>query len=96
MLSDFLASIMNHPFPGPGKSFVVKIRNDKNKNQTDLQFTRPDDSDSQLDHVWIFNINSIILIMNINFFLQKKGGYRFIIKCNGRTKYCVNILLYVN
>ena len=50
MLNLFLNSVLGSPFPSPGESFEVCVDSD-NPQSSRWRFTRPDDSDSQLDHV---------------------------------------------
>lgn len=44
-ITEFLDTILQHRFPNPGETFEVKILN------SSTLFTRPNDSDSQLEHV---------------------------------------------
>ena len=46
----FLKSVLAHPLPEPGQTFVVRAFT-KDGQRKELQFTRPDDSDYQLGRV---------------------------------------------
>lgn len=45
-LTRFVSSILEHPFPAPGTTFEVNTLGESTR------FTRPNDSDSQLEHVY--------------------------------------------
>jgi hypothetical protein len=48
-LTAFVDSVLQQPFPGPGESFLVSLK--KDNGLASFQFTRPNDSDSLLEHV---------------------------------------------
>ena len=48
-LTAFVDSVLQQPFPKPGASFSVTLK--KDLGETSFRFTRPNDSDSLLEHV---------------------------------------------
>lgn len=44
-LTQFVASILQHPFPAPSETFEVKVLGEATR------FMRPNEGDSQLEHV---------------------------------------------
>lgn len=56
----FLKSVLAHPLPEPGQTFVVRAFT-KDGQRKELQFTRPDDSDYQLGR---FNIEPLFLSLS--------------------------------
>mmetsp|Transcript_18400 Transcript_18400/g.71098 ORF Transcript_18400/g.71098 Transcript_18400/m.71098 type:complete len:729 (-) Transcript_18400:243-2429(-) len=60
MLKLFLESVLETEFPKPGASFEVKMETSGSQMQHS-RFTRPDDSDSQLEHV---DLDTLLLVLD--------------------------------
>lgn len=60
MLTLFLQSVLETEFPKPGASFEVKMETSGSQIQNS-RFTRPDDSDSQLEHV---DLDTLLLVLD--------------------------------
>jgi len=70
--------VLDNRFPQPGESFLVKTANDSGSVDV-WNFTRPDDSDSLLDHVcFSFLSTSFLLVLPFKRYQQDntktKGG----------------------